>query len=369
MATTITIKNSSVAGKVPDVDSIQVAELALNLADKKLYSKNASDEVFEVNSVVNSGDTLPGSGTNPGDLFWDTNDETLYYWDGTQWQAIASGSAVDGEYLKLTGGNLTGDLTLGTDKITLDASNGSAVFESSVNGSAFYSLEPTGTSALAKLSWFHFYLADSAGDKTVEIKNDGSITAAGDVKVGNINTTGNAPTDKGINLFNSGQISCQLDGTVPSGTQLGIQQWYGSTKTFEVFNDGSASFAGLGVFGSYTNGLDNATDTSFRVNSEYLKGEAFNLRANGNAKFSGDVTVSSRNKMWMLVEQGGLCHMVEQSRSIDPGFGVKKEEYPKLRDVFKELDLVEQALNDVMERLRMNPPAGWPVWDGSNETE
>jgi hypothetical protein len=278
----------------------------------------------------------------------------------------------DGEWepvLMLTGGDLAGNLTLGTDNITLNATTGSAVFESSVNGSAFYSPEPTGTSALAKLSWFHFYLADSAGDKTVEIKNDGSITAAGDVKVGNINTTGNAPTDKGINLFNSGQISCQLDGTVPSGTQLGIQQWYGSTKTFEVFNDGSASFAGLGVFGSYTNGLDNATDTSFRVNSEYLKGEAFNLRANGNAKFSGDVTVSSRNKMWMLVEQGGLCHMVEQSRSIDPGFGVKKEEYPKLRDVFKELDLVEQALNDVMERLRMNPPAGWPVWDGSNETE
>jgi hypothetical protein len=90
---------------------------------------------------------------------------------------------------------------------------------------------------------------------------------------------------------------------------------------------------------------------------------------------NGDVIVGSRNKSWMLVEQGGLCHMVEQTRTawsddedlVEP---TPREEvqYPKLRDVFNELDLVEQALNTVMEKLRLNPPAGWPVWDGSNET-
>ena len=91
----------------------------------------------------------------------------------------------------------------------------------------------------------------------------------------------------------------------------------------------------------------------------------------GNAKFEGDVIVGSRNSNWMLVEQGGLCHMVEQTRTadlIDEGFVVdtQNKEYPKLRDVFKELDLIEQALNTVMEKLRLTPPAGWEVWDGSD---
>jgi hypothetical protein len=90
------------------------------------------------------------------------------------------------------------------------------------------------------------------------------------------------------------------------------------------------------------------------------------LDVRGSAIFTGDVIVGSRSKSWMLVEQGGLCHMVEQTRfnegfSVDPG-------YPKLRDVFNELDLIEKALSDVMEKLRLNPPAGWPVWDGSNES-
>jgi hypothetical protein len=39
----------------------------------------------------------------------------------------------------------------------------------------------------------------------------------------------------------------------------------------------------------------------------------------------------------------------------------------KVRDLPNELDLVEAALNEVMSRLKMVPPAGWPVWDGQSE--
>jgi hypothetical protein len=80
---------------------------------------------------------------------------------------------------------------------------------------------------------------------------------------------------------------------------------------------------------------------------------------------NGDVIVESRNKSWMLVEQGGLCHMVEQSASLDTGFEVQ---YLNLRDVFAEIDSIKLALQEVMEKLRLDPPDGWPVWDGSNET-
>jgi len=99
--------------------------------------------------------------------------------------------------------------------------------------------------------------------------------------------------------------------------------------------------------------------------------ERVNIRANGSAYFDGDVVAGSRGKQWTLVEQGGLCHMIEETRrsSVATADLVEPDEppkYPKLRDVFHELDLIEQALEEVMTKLRLDPPAGWPVWDGSD---
>ena len=44
----IKLKNSTEAGKVPVAGDLATAELAINLADKKLYSKDASGTVFEL---------------------------------------------------------------------------------------------------------------------------------------------------------------------------------------------------------------------------------------------------------------------------------------------------------------------------------
>jgi hypothetical protein len=46
MSTTIRIKNSEVPGKVPA--SLATSELALNLADEKLYSSKSDGTIFEV---------------------------------------------------------------------------------------------------------------------------------------------------------------------------------------------------------------------------------------------------------------------------------------------------------------------------------
>lgn len=116
--------------------------------------------------------------------------------------------------------------------------------------------------------------------------------------------------------------------------------------------------------------------------------ERLRINSEGITTFSGEVVVDSRNKKWLLVEQGGLCHMVEQisastadlvnadssvdSVSLFPDSFVdtsSSAKYPHLRDVFAELDVVEKALNEVMEKLRMTPPNGWPVWDGSDNEQ
>ena len=51
----IKIRNSSEVGKVPDAADLNVAELALNVADKKLYSKDVAGDVFEINPTPPSG--------------------------------------------------------------------------------------------------------------------------------------------------------------------------------------------------------------------------------------------------------------------------------------------------------------------------
>ena len=86
----IKIKSSSVAGKKPSAGDLQVSELGINLADRKLYSKDGANEVFELGGggagVVPDGPTADRpTDPSPGDLFFDTDLTVLLYWDGMQW--------------------------------------------------------------------------------------------------------------------------------------------------------------------------------------------------------------------------------------------------------------------------------------------
>jgi hypothetical protein len=89
MATTIKIKSSSVQGKVPAASSLVAAELAVNLADRKLYTKDVDGNVFELGGIEGqvpeggSGDRP--STPSPGDLFFDSDLSVLLYWNGTDW--------------------------------------------------------------------------------------------------------------------------------------------------------------------------------------------------------------------------------------------------------------------------------------------
>ena len=93
MATKIIIKNSAVEGKVPDGTAIDAAELAINLKDQKLYSKDADGNVFELgNTNINNGgtDDKP-DGPEIGDLYFDTDLEILLVWNGTDWEQVILG--------------------------------------------------------------------------------------------------------------------------------------------------------------------------------------------------------------------------------------------------------------------------------------
>lgn len=185
------------------------------------------------------------------------------------------------DYVAKTGDNMTGDLTLGTDKITLNATDGSATFAGSV-------------SALR-----------------IGVEDAGS----------------------------NGALS-----VADSGTRL---------QTFVVTGDGRVKI-----------GSQAASNPVILLNSDYT----------GSAEFAGDVVVGSRNKQWMLVESGGICHLVEQARSITTDLVKNNEtQYPELRNLPHELDQLSAVVTALLtemqrveEKLRMAPEAGWPVWDGSD---
>lgn len=293
--TVIKIKNSNVAGRVPASGDLEIAELGINLQDKKLYSKDASGTVFEIGAAgdLPSGPTPPGSGNNVGDLFYNTKagEEGLYYWDGSRWVLLSSEPA-DGEgYVKVSGSNMTGNLTLGTDKILLDATAGAAEFEgygyfgrtlSSAaaadgvsayealynTGKAGFKLQqvssPTGTMVC---SW-----NNAAGSSTIQFKHeDGSAEFAADVVVSGGYGNG------GTTLASDGSVA--IDGYVQCG---------GSTGTKTILNSGDAVFYGysdnvitsqlwktgeLNLGGDITGGQPNAK-----------------IASDGSAHFKGDVT-------------------------------------------------------------------------------
>ena len=93
--TVLKIKNSTVAGRKPAADALETAELAINLVDKKLFTKDAAGNIIQLGAggEVPSGDTdgRPDAPT-VGELYYDTDEAALLYWDGSAWQEVGSGS-------------------------------------------------------------------------------------------------------------------------------------------------------------------------------------------------------------------------------------------------------------------------------------
>lgn len=99
MANTIILKKSSTANAVPAAGSLQPGELAVNLADGKLYTKTVGGTVILVGSGATGGVTIsttPPASPTAGQLWWDSTYGNLkvYYNDGTssQWVDAYTGA-------------------------------------------------------------------------------------------------------------------------------------------------------------------------------------------------------------------------------------------------------------------------------------
>lgn len=128
-----------------------------------------------------------------------------------------------------------------------------------------------------------------------------------------------------------------------------------------IENDGSVrsnhyfeSFRIQGTSSIFTGGIGTYNDRTDRT---------VNILADGSAEFDGEMVIGSRDTKWLIRESNGVAMLVERASAsaLEP----RTEE---VRDLPRELDLVEAALNEIMGKLKMTPPAGWPVWDGSDNS-
>ena len=87
------------AAKEPTVEQMEYGELAVNYSngDPAIFLKDNSNNIIRIAGVGNinsgntpSGDTLPPTGNQVGDTFFNTGDNTLYYFDGSVWVPIAN---------------------------------------------------------------------------------------------------------------------------------------------------------------------------------------------------------------------------------------------------------------------------------------
>ena len=56
-------KKSTVTGKVPVPADLEIGELAVNTADKKLYTKHSNNAVVQIGTTITISSTAPASPT------------------------------------------------------------------------------------------------------------------------------------------------------------------------------------------------------------------------------------------------------------------------------------------------------------------
>ena len=81
MATKIILKKSTTGGSAPVAGNIDVGELAVNLADRKIYAKDGANNIVTLNGAYVDS-TAPGNAVE-GDLWYDTANNMLKTHNGS----------------------------------------------------------------------------------------------------------------------------------------------------------------------------------------------------------------------------------------------------------------------------------------------
>lgn len=207
MANTILLKRSSTASSVPTAGSLQAGELAVNLADQKLYSKTAGGTVVQVGfgnltsgMVTTALGYTPYSATNPSGY-------------------ITSGGSISGSSGSCTGNAATATkwATGRTITLTGDVSGTSAAFD----GSAALSFATTLTNSGVTAGTYTKVTVDPKGRVTTAASLASSdvtgaigytpANKAGESFTGSISVTGTITASGDITAYSDASLKSDVE--------------------------------------------------------------------------------------------------------------------------------------------------------------
>tara|TARA_R110002049_G_scaffold23224_1_gene82133 strand:- start:12 stop:1430 length:1419 start_codon:yes stop_codon:yes gene_type:complete len=180
-----------------------------------------------------------------GDTWFDSSSDYTYIWYSPVWR---TGEASGSDFVKVAGDNMIGDLTLGTDKITLEATSGAATFAGTVwsNGGTAtnYAFLATGDINTAK----GIGVFNAGGVNVAEINLDGAAEFAGDV------TMGDGTTEAKFLVAGRTSPRLAMKGNVTGSSVAYYQDQATNDVKWQLDGDGSATFKGAVSSGAFTNG-------------------------------------------------------------------------------------------------------------------
>ena len=95
MSKIIQHKKSRIAGNKPNVTQIDVGEIAINFTDRSVYTKDGDGVIVELARDVWRTSSQPDSAME-GDFWYNTSSNSVSYWDGSSWTAIADSDTLSG---------------------------------------------------------------------------------------------------------------------------------------------------------------------------------------------------------------------------------------------------------------------------------
>ena len=259
--TTVKIKQSSVASKIPAAGDISQGELALNTTDQKLYSKDGSGTIFEIgggsgvagaNEIVTTDFTATNNQTDFSVSYSYLNDHVNVYYNGVH-LSTTDFTATNGTTVVLDTGATTGDLITVEVIKALALANGSEIDEYEFTATASQTSFAISSGYNATSSDIEVYVngvkiptADFTATNGTSVVL-GTACAVNDqvairvIKVAVLTSTVSQTSETGAAIIPVG-TTAQRDGSPLAG----YLRWNSTLNRAEIYNDNTSAWQDVG---------------------------------------------------------------------------------------------------------------------------